>query len=140
MNPDHRAYRLAEDLRSFADFLDQYGEELPHVTAEIASHVWGYSGESVPESVALAMRAGLKGAGAVEKEYSDNYFRLYLTFGSLKYKVVCNRDEVCERKVLGTEMVTRSVPPEGEWTEKEIEQDIVEWVCNPLLSVVTDAG
>ena len=98
MNID-KAYKLAEDLRSFADFLDDHGEELPHVSVDVASHVWGYSGESVPESVALAMRAGLKGAGTVEKEYSDNYFRLYLSFGSLKYKIVCNRDEVCERKV-----------------------------------------
>lgn len=139
MNID-KAYKLAEDLRSFADFLDQHGEELPHVSVDVASHVWGYSGESVPESVALAMRAGLKGAGAVEKEYSDNYFRLYLSFGSLKYKIVCNRDEVCERKVIGTEIVTKSVAPEGKWTEQEVEQDIVEWVCNPLLSVATDVG
>ena len=139
MNPDE-AGELAYDLRKFADFLDIHAEELPKVQVDVASYVWDYngSGDDVPQSVALAMRAGLKDADKVEKEYSDNYFRMYMSFGALKYKIVCNRDEVCERKVLGTEMVTKSVPPEGKWVEKEVEQEIVEWVCNPLLAIATD--
>ena len=138
MNPD-KAGELAYELRRFADFLDIHAEELPRVTVDIASHVWGFSGESIPESIALAMRAGLKDADTVEKEYSDTYFRMYLSFGELKYKIVCNRDQVCERKVVGTEMVTERVAPEGEWTEQTVEKDVVEWVCNPLLAIATDA-
>ena len=133
-----KAGELAYELRQFADFLETHAEELPRVHVDIASHVWGYSGENVPESVALAMRAGLKDADTVEKEYSDTYFRMYLSFGALKYKIVCNRDQVCERKVIGTEMVTERVAPEGEWTMQTVEKDVVEWVCNPLLAIATD--
>jgi molybdate-binding protein len=136
----NKAGELAYELRRFADFLDIHAEELPRVNVDITSHVWGYMEEqSVPESVALAMRAGLKDADTVEKEYADNYFRMYLSFGALKYKIVCNRDEVCERKVVGTEMVTEKVAPAGEWTEQTVEKDVVEWVCNPLLAIATDA-
>ena len=139
MNPD-KAGELAYELRRFADFLDIHAEELPDVQIEAASYVWGYmDAQSVPESVALAMRAGLKDADTVEKEYSDNYFRMYLSFGAFRYKIVCNRDEVCERKVIGTKMVTEKVPPEGDWTEKVVETELVEWVCNPLLAIATDA-
>jgi hypothetical protein len=140
MNPDE-AGELAYDLRKFADFLDIHAEELPKVQVEVASYVWDYngSGDDVPQSVALAMRAGLKGADKVEKEYSDNYFRMYMSFGALKYKIVCNRDEVCTKSVVGTEMVTERVPPPGDWTEQTVEKDVVEWVCNPLLAIATDA-
>jgi hypothetical protein len=31
-----------------------------------------------------------------------------------------------------------SVPPEGDWTEKAVEKDIVKWVCNPLLAAAKD--
>ena len=139
MNPD-KAGELAYELRRFADFLDIHAEELHDVKIEAASHVWGYmeDSDSVPQSVALAMRAGLKDADTVEKEYSDHYFRMYLTFGAFKYKIVCNRDEVCERKVVGTEMVTEKVAPAGEWTEQTVEKDVIEWVCNPLLAIATD--
>jgi len=56
----------------------------------------------------------------------------------LQYRVVCNREEVCEKNVIGTKMVTKRVPPEGEWSEQEVEEEIVEWVCNPLLAIATD--
>ena len=54
----------------------------------------------------------------------------------VRYKIVCNREEVCEKHVVGTEKVTKKVAPPGEWTEEEVEQDIIEWKCNPLLAVV----
>jgi hypothetical protein len=35
-------------------------------------------------------------------------------------------------------MIERDVPPEGEWTKKMVEQDVVEWDCHPLLAVTKD--
>ena len=138
---DTKISQLVEDLRNFADFVEEHGPQLPSVNVELRSWIWGYEVENqgVPEGVALALRAGLKSADEVTKEYSDDYFRMYLKFGKLEYKVICNRKEVCEKNVIGTKMVTKSIPPEGEWTERQVEEEIVEWVCNPLLAIVTDA-
>ena len=130
---------LASNLREFADFLDNYGHDIPDVNVDVSSRVWSWtSAGDVPTAIALALRAGMKGADEVTKKYSDDFFRLYLSFGDLEYRVSCDRDEVCERTVVGTETVMESVPPEGEWTEKEVEKDVVEWVCNPLLAAAKD--
>jgi len=130
---------LASNLREFADFLDNHGQDIPDVNVDVSSRVWSWtSAGDVPTAIALALRAGMKGADEVTKEYSDDYFRLYLSFGDLQYRVLCDREEVCERTVVGTETVMESVPPEGEWTEQAVEKDVVEWVCNPLLAAAKD--
>ena len=138
MDYDKRT-QLGNDLREFADFLDDHGQDIPDVNVDVSSRVWSWTDAGdVPTAIALALRAGMKGADEVTKEYSDNYFRLYLSFGDLQYRVLCDRDEVCERTVVGTETVMESVPPEGEWTEQAVEKDVVEWVCNPLLAAAKD--
>ena len=125
---------LVDDLRKFADFVEEYWADLPDVEVEAASHVWGFNNEDVPEVIVDAVRSGLHAGATISKQYSDTYFRAYFKFGALEYKVVCDRDEVCTAKVVGTETVTKRVPPEGEWTEEEVEQDVVEWDCHPLLA------
>jgi len=138
---DSKTFQLAADLRDFADFIEEHGLILPDITVDMRSYLWSYTlteGEHVPETVALAMRAGVKDADDVKKDYSDDYFRLFLHFGKLIYKVVCNREEVCTRRVVGTEQVTKQVPPKGDWVEETVTQDIVEWDCNPLLAIATD--
>ena len=130
---------LASNLREFADFLDNYGHDIPDVNVDVSSRVWSWTSASdVPTAIALALRAGMKGADEVRKKYSDDFFRLYLSFGDLEYRVSCDRDEVCERTVVGTETVMELAPPEGEWTEKPVEKEVVEWVCNPLLAAAKD--
>ena len=117
---DSKVFQLAEDLRKFADFVEIHGDELPDVNIDLRSYVWEWSipeDDDVPKTIALAMRAGLKQADKVTKEYTDNYFRLFLHFGSLEYKVICNREDVCTRRVTGTEMVTQKIAPEGMWIE-----------------------
>tara|TARA_Y100001951_G_scaffold93860_1_gene89852 strand:+ start:184 stop:609 length:426 start_codon:yes stop_codon:yes gene_type:complete len=136
---DRTAFQMVDDLRDFANFVEEHGPDLPDVTVELRSWVWGYDADdSVPLSVALAMRAGVKTADKVTKEYTDDYFRMFLKFGKLEYRVICNRDEVCEKNVIGTKTVTKKIPPKGNWTEEEVEEDIVEWVCNPLLAIASD--
>ena len=145
---DTRAFHLAENLRSFADFVDEHAPVLPEsIAVDCYSYVWDWQmetdadgvEETIPAVIARAMRAGIKGSDKIRKEYSDSFFRLYMDFGSkvkIQYKIVCNRDEVCEKHVVGTEVVTEKVPPEGEWIEKEVTKEIVEWKCSPLLAVV----
>jgi len=138
MDNDKR-WTLANDLRQFANFLDDHGQDIPDVNVDVSSRVWSWTNAGdVPTAIALALRAGMKGADEVRKKYSDDYFRLYLSFGDLEYRVSCDRDEVCERTVVGTETVMELAPPEGEWTEKPVEKDVVEWVCNPLLAAAKD--
>ncbi len=135
----NKRWTLANDLREFADFLDNHGHDIPDVNVDVSSRVWSWtSANDVPTAIALALRAGMKGADEVTKKYSDDYFRLYLSFGDLEYRVSCDRDEVCERTVVGTETVMELTPPEGEWTEKPVEKEVVEWVCNPLLAAAKD--
>ena len=141
LNNMDKAWQLADDLRKFADFIEVHSHELPDVSIDLRSYVWDWAlaeDGDVPKTIALAMRAGMKRADKVTKEYTDGYFRLFLHFGSLEYKVICNREDVCTRRVTGTEMVTQKIAPEGKWTEETVEQDIVEWDCNPLLEIAND--
>ena len=145
---DNKAFHLADNLRTFADFIDEHAADLPkEIQVDCYTYIWDWdlptdadgNQETVPATISRAMRAGLKGTAQSRKEYSDSYFRLFMDFGKkqpVRYKIVCNREEVCEKHVVGTEKVTKKVAPPGEWTEEEVEQDIIEWKCNPLLAVV----
>ena len=140
---DSKAFCLADNLRSFAEFIDEHAASLPEdITIDCYTYVWDWDQDaSVPEVLAKAMRAGVKGATKIEKDGNGSYFKLFMEFGNkhpLEYRLTCNRDEVCTKRVVGTERVTKKIPPEGDWTEKEVDQDIVEWDCNPLLAVVID--
>ena len=142
-----KAMQMAADLHRVAEFIGMHFTQLPDIDVEVTSYVgfgWAASKvDDVPATVADAVLAGLSEGAAVRKEYGGSYFRAYVEFGDLEYKVVCERDAVCTRRVIGTQMVTKQVPPEGQWTEREVEEDIVEWDCHPLLAAnreVTDGG
>ena len=132
-----KAKQMAADLRKVAGFVEERFTMLPDMDVEITSYVgfgWDESAENIPAIIAETVLAGLAEGATVRKDYGSSYFRVYLGFGDVEYKVVCERDQVCTRRVVGTETVTKSVPPEGDWTEQEVEQDIVEWDCHPLLA------
>ena len=130
-----RADQLVGDLRKFATFLEEWWSYLPDdLDVEVTSHLWGWKVDDVPDAMIEAVRAGLKGGAQITKDYQHSYFRVYMTFGELVYRIVCDREQVCTKKVVGTETVTKKVPPDGEWTEQEVEQDVVEWECHPLLA------
>ena len=61
-------------------------------------------------------------------------FTLTFKFGKLNYSILCDREEVCERIVTGTEEVTESVAVK--WEEKTRTKETVKWKCHPLLAVV----
>lgn len=62
----------------------------------------------------------------------DNYcMRAFKSFGDTQLCVYAIRSSVCKKRVVGTKMVTERVATQ--WTDKEVEQDIVEWDCPPEL-------
>ena len=136
-----KAIEMVEDLRKVADFIEKQFSQVPDIDVEITSYVgfgWDESAEDIPAIIADTVLAGLAEGASVRKDYGSSYFRAFLGFGELEYRVICERDAVCTRRVIGTQMVTKSVPPEGEWTEKEVEEDVVEWDCHPLLAAAKE--
>ena len=143
------AYELADDLRSLASLIEINYEELPReLHCNPYSMIWSWSPETmemgkngVPKQLAGIMRAGLKHDGCdIKKEYTGNRFKLQLQMPNerIVYEISAQRDEVCTKRVTGTHIVEKDVPPEGEWTTQMVEEDVVEWDCHPLLEVVKD--
>ena len=137
-----KARELAKNMRKVALFIQDNHAEIPDtINVELTSYLWTWADDTqevgVPVLIGSAMRAALGTGADIKKEYSDSYFRCYLTFGieapKITWKIVAERDEVCTKKVVGTKTVTKMVAPEGDWTEKEITEDIVEWECHSLL-------
>lgn len=81
-----------------------------------------------------AVRAMKDGADRLTKETSADGRTLFVQrdFGAgveLQHQAV--RDEVCTARVVGTETVT---VPDPEAPLVEVERDIIEWDCGPLLA------
>ncbi|MCW2545391.1 MAG: hypothetical protein JWM40_2943 [Frankiales bacterium] len=129
----------ADALRALADFIDA-NPDLPDLVTDqrLLTYV---SPLNKPRAVMAAVaRAGAKAGVPVEKSYDGGeYANLSLQFGPIELHVYAQRDAVCERVVTGTREVTKEVPdpealaavPTVTVTETE---DIVEWVCGPLLA------
>tara|TARA_B100000470_G_scaffold217206_1_gene201264 strand:+ start:967 stop:1407 length:441 start_codon:yes stop_codon:yes gene_type:complete len=140
-----KAKMLADNLRAFAMFIEGYAEDIPDdITVELSTHLWSWSVEesAIPSIIGKAMKAAVLDGADIKKEYSDNYFRCYMTWGmeapKVTWKIVSGREDVCTKKVLGTHKVTKMVAPEGDWTEQEVEEEIVEWECHSLLKMASD--
>ena len=133
------AIRLVKDLRRFADFIELKHADLPKsIRIQPYAWVWGWDAEdNVPEIMASAARAGLGIADAVKKDYHSSTMNLDLVFGEMKFTVHCERDKVCIKRVVGTKKVKKQVPIGG-YEEQEVDEEIVEWDCTPLLAGASD--
>jgi hypothetical protein len=124
---DERRLKLAADLRKFADWLD----ETPEVLLDSwSTGVWvNFYGATRQDVLALA-----RTSGKFRKDYSGNHMQLIKEIGYVTYTMSLPRDEICTSRVIGTR--TRTVrDPEGykNIPMVEVEEDIVEWDCHPLL-------
>lgn len=74
-------------------------------------------------------------SGVKTKQVTDTAYRVRGTVGGLPVVVIADRDEVCQRVLVGTREVVRQVPhPDAPMvTVIEVVED-VEWVCSPLLA------
>lgn len=85
---------------------------------------------------------------AVEKDASSSYFNVNARLGGadgLVVQLTTQRAAVCERVVTGTEVKKKKVK-DPELVEKipevevELEEEVVEWRCAPLLADATGAA
>lgn len=114
-------------LRQLADFYEEHPLLPLPDSPDFAVY---YFGE--PETHELAARIATQ-LGTFEKRADETLFRIEKSFGSIRLRFVFCRDKVCIRKVIGTKTVTKEIYPENFETQ-EVEEEIVEWICPPLLA------
>ena len=121
-------------LRALADLLEQNPDLEPPY------HGFATDMLIIPRRGQRAVLAAWARAlpGRKQKDPVDNLYRLSGALRGLKLMVVCNREEVCEKRVLRTETVTETVPDPvyvaaAPLVERETELEIVEWVCTPSI-------
>ena len=102
----------------------------------INAQINGY-GEGALDRFGAAVRALKDGApfGSVRKRMTDNLYSVDRDFGGMTLSVFTGRNAVCERVVVGKERVH---VPDPKAPTVEIERDVVEWKCSPVLSLTDD--
>lgn len=128
------ACRQAAGLRALADMIEQNPDltEFASLASLHAFHV--RSAADMGAIVRAAARSGAK----VEKKITDELHNVLLSWGPVGALVLAWRSEVCERLVLGSRKVKKTVKdpaalaavPDVEVTETV---EDVKWVCRPLL-------
>lgn len=119
-------------LRTLADLLDQNPDlPLPY-NGSSSALLWIIGGSDQRATLSAVARAI---PGVKTKGVRGDYFDVCGQIEGLRVQVIADRDQVCERVVVGTETVTREVPdPDVPMvTVTEIVEQ-VEWRCRPLLS------
>jgi hypothetical protein len=129
---------LVADLREFADLIEKYGVKLPlsypwinfHITQSFYNDEEDEDGKTPKDKLKEVVRI-LPGKKEKGVNYHDYEVVKYTKNGHCKLTFETAQENVCEKKVIGTEKIQRyhSVPIEGSFTEKEI----VEWECNDSL-------
>lgn len=145
----HPNAQLATELASGLRLLATMIEENPEIADSFES-VFRHGLSAHPRgadsaaSMAQIGRIARAYGAATTKDITESMHNLMCDFGRVKVKVLAMREEVCERVVVGTETVTKTVKdpeilatvPEVEVTE---EVEIVEWQCRPLLAAEAGA-
>lgn len=93
---------------------------------------WLYAWEcpdGIPSMVAAIRRAV---GGKWTKSERSGLSEPEMVFARKGYSITVKREAVCVRRVVGTETVT--LPPVKALPERTVEQEIVEWDCEPILT------
>ena len=78
----------------------------------------------------------IKNIGSFEKVYDDSFLNLQVKVADYIIEYYTQRENVCERKVVGKKLVAAEVVPAIFTPEKfipEHEEDIIEWDCPEAL-------
>ncbi len=135
-------------LRALADLLDAHPElRLPYDgrTGPIAVYLTTQDGADQRANLAAWARV-LPGPKTKEQAGTDGQlFALRARLHGLNFEVIANRDEVCERVVVGTREVVETVPdPELLAAVPTVEQtrteELVEWRCGAVLAERPEGG
>jgi len=119
-------------LRQLADALERDPHiELPGDGREFSPVTIGFYGDDARERMAAAVRAL---GGRWEKDAGTKWLNLNSVLSGLHIQLYAAREQVCTRRVTGTEVrdVEVEVTPAVKRTEKQ-EVEIVEWDCSPVL-------
>lgn len=133
-----RANAQAAGLRALADTIEA-NPELAYLLRTSFSHMGSHLFDSEREKLTTFIRL-MKASGAeITKDYTTNYAMVAAKFGPVNVVLQADREQVCERVVVGTREVTEEVPdPEAlaavPTTTVTRVEDVVEWQCRPLLA------
>lgn len=139
------AQKIARNARTLADTLDvlhTLGVEAPtsfdlYPWLDVPTVQWLIINEGGQKDRAAAIIRTIGGKWD-KNGVSDKYFRFESVFAGSDLRIVVDRPAVCERVVVGTREVTKTVPaPDAPMVEVTETEDIIEWRCEPVLSGVT---
>lgn len=124
----------AARLRAAAALIEQHPDiPAPMVTAYTSGAVeldWFVNHGDDQRVTMQAIRRAL--GGAWDKTTSAAYFNLTTERDGLQLSILADREEVCTRRVVGTEVVT--VPAVEAQPERTEVREVVEWDCEPVLA------
>lgn len=128
---------LAANLRAAADLVDAHPDiKQPYITTLSNGGVdlsWYLNGKENARKTAAAVVRAIDGTWERgEADYSGPLATWTQRRGGLNLLVQVSREEVCERIVVSTKTVT--IPARPAQPEQVVEQDVVEWRCQPLLA------
>lgn len=128
---------LAKALRDLAAMVEANPDLADRLTDYTFARVLVWTNNR--NEVADFARAGAKAGATVAKHQDDKWAGVDVVFGPMRLHVYIDRNEVCDRVVVGTETVVEKGPdPEAvaalPVVEREVEREIVEWRCRPLLA------
>jgi hypothetical protein len=127
---------IAAGLRHLADFIDAH----PDLEPPFVSTMYVFLDGSEEEPAARKLAEYGQALGSFEKRSDGQFFKLARHFGPFELQVCVERELVCRRVVVGTETVTREVPPEGVTMTTVVEEvEVVEWVCPPSILALAGA-
>jgi hypothetical protein len=132
---DHRAqvdklWSLVRDLRAVADFLADHADALP---GDVGVQLAYYPVLALRCHDAPAMARTVKWVGGGAKRSTDYLMHVERSFGGLVVDVTADREEVCRKVKVGTRTVTVPAP---DAPTIEVEEDVYEWECNPILGTL----
>lgn len=133
----------AANLRAAAVLLDQHPDiPQPYIVTSHSGAVrlsWYLSDESDGKALAARVVRSIDGAwGRGEADYSGPLATWNQVREGLNLHVSVARDQVCERVVTGTKVVT--IPAVEAQPARTEEREVVEWRCMPLLAEATPLG
>lgn len=127
----------AENLHAAADLIAAHPDlPQPYIASSSSGRIsldWFLNGrENAKANAAAVVRAIDGGWTRGEADYSGPLATWTQERDGLDLNVQVSREEVCERIVTGTKTVT--IPAKPAEPERVVEQDVVEWRCEPLLA------
>lgn len=127
----------AAGLRHLADLIESGVAPMP-TNPSMGFHAYRVATEGVDQPTAARNLMRALGGGRYAKDQWDTSLILRGMCGGVPVDIWVARDEVCERVVVGTEVVEIPAQPAVEATT--FEKEIVEWRCGSILDAAAETA